>query len=333
MDGKIRHPARSVAADTAAAETLHTKYEVMEEGPTRARTDSSAFFRGVISSGYGGQAGALGVAGHKLHAGEDAVGKPVSQAYDFIVPEARIEGDLGDDIGCGIEGVGSIDTIVATAGSSRAHQKVAGIARRGQGSFRILDREGNRNLVAEVLGYAEAPLARKIETNVVIRVDGLRPSVVGFAHVIVNRDSLSIFGEQTPGLAGKEAKAAIKLDLCPCLADTQGVAVGLGRSRGCASRKEVGRQVTGEIDIAHSAVDKNSGLGLAGGAEEFRDLALRGARHREAVKGCVEVRAEGPVAAHKRSFGISARRDVDAPEPNRDGTLHLFVVVPGLGVG
>src|SRR3984885_16368310 len=122
----------------------------MEKGPTCARTDTSAFFRGVISPRRGGQARTLGIAGHKFHAWEYAVGKPVSQSDDFVVPEAWIEGDLGDDIGCGIEGVGSVDTIVATAGSSRAHQKVAGIARRGQGSFRILDREGKRNLLAAV---------------------------------------------------------------------------------------------------------------------------------------------------------------------------------------
>src|ERR1700733_2664027 len=70
------------------------------------------------------------------------------------------------------------------------------------------------------------------------------------------------------------------------------------------------------------AVRESGDLGLAGGAEKLRHLALGSTRHRQRIKGCRNIRTERSRAAHKFGRGVTARRDADAFEVYRHWAFH-----------
>src|ERR1700690_3239172 len=151
IDRSVRQSARSVTANSVAAEALYAEYDVVSDEPTSARAHTAAFFGRVVSPRCRRQAGAKRIAGHKLHAWEDAIGEPGKESIDFVVTKARIESDLGNDVGRGVERVGRRAVIALTV-ATLAQQEVTHVSVGGHRRLRILDRDRDGNLVIEVLG-------------------------------------------------------------------------------------------------------------------------------------------------------------------------------------
>src|ERR1035441_6687331 len=125
VDRGIGKSARSVASDSVPAETFQPKNDALvEEAPACGCADTSSFLGSVVSPRCGSSARgrAKGIAGSKLNAGKDAVSEPVDEAEDFIMAKARIEGDLGDDIGCRIECIRR-GTVVAQIGRAWCRER------------------------------------------------------------------------------------------------------------------------------------------------------------------------------------------------------------------
>src|SRR5208337_1009822 len=196
---------------------------------------------------------------------------------------------------------------------------------RGDRGLRVLEGESNGNFVAEALGDTDAVLAGEDKSDVIRRVDRLRPRVVGSAQVVVGRDAAAVLGHQTPHLATEERKSIVELSLSPGLAETERVAVGLVRVGGNAGGKEVSRDIAGKVHVFQAAIDEGSNLRLAAGTEELRNLTLRSARHGHGVVGRGQVSGERAGAANERGFRVSAGSDVDAAEVDRDRAFHLLV--------
>src|ERR1019366_4861788 len=183
-----------VAAYTAASEAVHTEDDVLViEGPASVSAEASAVFRGIKSSGR-----ADGGAGRSyLTAGKYTVAEPVEEAEDLIVTEGGIDGGLGDDVRGGIKGVVG-GCVVAVACARFTQQEIIRVSMGGKRALRVLHGYGERHLMVEVFGEANAVLAREGEPDVVPRVDGRGPGVVGFAQVIAGGDACLVFGHQTP---------------------------------------------------------------------------------------------------------------------------------------
>src|SRR5580700_5975979 len=238
----VRKPRRAVTSDSAAAETLHAKHDVLANRKACAHASTASVFGSVVGSQSRGSADSQSVATYcarHLRAGENAVTEAVEQCEYFVVSETRIEGDLGDNIGGRIERVRG-SGVIAVACAIFAEQIVAGIVVRSKRSLGGFHRDREGNFVAEALGHAESVLSSKYEANVVIRIDGLRPGVVASTQVIIGRNSLPVLRYQAPCLAAEEAPAVVRFGLSPCLAQTEGVAVGLRGGGGNTGREEVG---------------------------------------------------------------------------------------------
>src|ERR1039458_1715783 len=175
IDRDIRKTRRSVTSDSAAAEAFYAKRDTLGEIPARARTQATRFFRRTESVGYRSHAGRCAAArlcSEHLSAREYADGEAVNEPKDFIVAEARIEGNLRNDIGRRIEGV-ICGGVVAVAGARFAEQVVGRVAMCGERGLRVLNGECNGNLVAEALGEADAVLAGGEESDSIIGNSGV----------------------------------------------------------------------------------------------------------------------------------------------------------------
>src|SRR5208283_5167111 len=146
IDCNIGEPSCAVTANSAASEAMQAKKDVfVVESPAGVGAKASTFFRGVIGAcrGRGGRgASAYGV-GARFHAREDTVGESVDEAEDLVVPKARIKGDLGDEIGCGIGRVKSVKGVVFIGGARLAKQVVVRVAVRGERALRVLQGDGD----------------------------------------------------------------------------------------------------------------------------------------------------------------------------------------------
>src|SRR5208282_1856884 len=118
-----------VASDAAAAEAMQAEDHVfVGKVPAGVGAKASAFFRGVVCSGRGRgtSRGAEGRTGSVLNAREDAIGEAVNQAENFVMPKARIKGDLGDEIGRRIGGIvgGCVEAIACASFSEQEIARV-----------------------------------------------------------------------------------------------------------------------------------------------------------------------------------------------------------------
>src|SRR6202034_470300 len=276
VDRSIGKSARSVASNAAAREAFHAESHALGNVEARACARTAAFLGSVVGSHGRGNANSLTSAscsGKDFTATENAIGEAISDPEDFIVSEAGIECDLRNEVRCWIERVSSC-RVVAVAGAVFAQQVVVAVAVRGQRSLRILDGEGDRDLVAEGFRYAEAKLAGEDETRVIRGIDRLGTRVVGPSEIVVRRNTFPVLGHQTPTLACQERKSIVEFGLGPCLAEAERVAVGGGRRRSHTGRQEIGRHVAGKIHVLQSAVNERRNLRLASGTEKFGHRAL-----------------------------------------------------------
>ena len=145
------------------------------------------------------------------------------------MPKARIEGDLGDEIGRRIGGVIG-RRVVTIVGARLAEQIIAIVFVRGERALRVFYGESDRHRLAEVFRQAKPVLTRESEPDIILRVDGCGTGIVDFASVVARSNSRFVLGYQAPHLAAEDLPTIIKLQLSPSLAKTKGVAVGLGCS-------------------------------------------------------------------------------------------------------
>src|ERR1700733_11115267 len=102
IDRRVRNTSGAVTPDAAATEALYAKHKVPGKGPACACSNAAAVLGGIVSSHRRGHANGLSTAGsgrRDFAAREDAVAEAVEESEYFIVPDAGIESDLGDDVG------------------------------------------------------------------------------------------------------------------------------------------------------------------------------------------------------------------------------------------
>src|SRR5579863_9389005 len=289
MDGQIGELGSAVPADSAAAESVQTKHDVfVVEIPASIRSNATTVFGNVVGAFSAGTRpraawARSGSADSEVCAGEYAVTKTVIQTEDLVVSKTRIERDLSDDVrrwvkcirarrcasgvksGAGCTGGGERTSaatgdrvVVAIGCACGTKQEVVGVSVGCKRALRILHGYGERDLVVEVFGNANSVLAREGKPNVISRIDGHGPGVVGSTQIVAGLNSLFIFGDQTPHLAAEKAPSIIELRLSPSLAKAERVTVGLSGCRGIGGGQKVGRYVAGELNILQAAIDIHS---------------------------------------------------------------------------
>src|ERR1700690_3761554 len=105
--------------------------------------------------GCGGRAAQSRV-GEIFVAGKHAISKAIVKSEHLVVSEARIERDLGDEIGRRVEGE-SGGGVVTVAGPRLTEEVVVGVAVGGDGPLGVLDGNGERYLIV-ALGETKSPL-------------------------------------------------------------------------------------------------------------------------------------------------------------------------------
>ena len=244
----------------------------------------------------------------------------LAQAVEFVVAEARIEGELTDHVGCDVIGVvgGRVEQTAAGVGVIvGASDHAADIVAAGhvlggdvEDGLRLLKRDAGPDLAIEVLHEAELPLPGPVEAHDVLRVDGERDVLLARCHAD------PVQREEGPGLTGKHVKAPIgTVERRIGLAETQGVAVALVAVRADAGREEVGLEVAGDAhDGRGRALDQEGQAALPGGAAELGLVIERRLLIGDRVVGAADV-ADDVAGAKDRLRGEEAAQgDRDAAE-------------------
>ena len=181
---------------------------------------------------------AAGSQGGNVFAGEDPVAEAAEHAEDFVVSEAGLENQLGDNVGRRVKGIaGSRSTrgdaggagcascnpriIESPARPSRADQKVRGVVVRGHRGLRIFQRSREPDFVAEILSHARPVLPRPTEAHRILRIDRHGKRFAAIVHAVLG------FRDQTPHLTAGEAPAIIERGLAEGLALAKRIAVAL----------------------------------------------------------------------------------------------------------
>src|SRR5579872_7133539 len=227
MNRKIGKLAGAVPPHSTASKTVQTKNDVfIKEIPAGVGSDAATIFRGVKGADSTRTCNCRvgrarpSFADGEVCAREGAVAESIIQSENLVVSKTRIERDLGDDVRRRVEGISggrgasdvvrgtgcagrsvrvggaTGDCVIVTVGRARlAEQEVVGIAVRGKRSLWVFHGYGDCHLMVEVFGQANPILARKSEADVIPRIDGHGPGVVGFADVIAGSDAGFIFGQ------------------------------------------------------------------------------------------------------------------------------------------
>src|SRR5262249_47975638 len=122
---------------------------------------------------------------------------------------------------------GGVDEVIQTAARTLGvDEEICRETASPDRRLRRFHRETQRELAAEILGYAEAVLAGPAEAHGVLRIDGHRQ---GFGAVV---EQLLGLRYQAPHLAAREGPSAFQVRACENLALPQHVAVALTVVRG-----------------------------------------------------------------------------------------------------
>ena len=244
------------------------------------------------------------VAVANFSAGEYAIGEAVEKPEDLVVSKARIESDLGDDIGRRIERVGREWCCSCCLRPTVPNRKLLAFPCVVSVAWGFSIATATATLSPKLL-VKRMPYWRAKSKPTLYEGQSSWAGRRWFCPCRRQEKFPSPFSvTRLHAWPPRKLQPLSNLACAPRLAETESVAVGLGRGGGDAGREEVGRDVAGKIRRCSAAINEDGDLGLAGRAEKLRQLALRGARHGKRVKGRRHVRA--PALVERRTNAASA---------------------------
>src|ERR1700722_210755 len=305
--GGVGQAASTVTADSAASEAVQSEVHVLiGERPAGIGANPATVARAVKRSDRVGTSGAVADrGGGDVFAGKCAIAEARVHTENFVVSEARLEPQFGDDVGRRIKCVGLGRTASSTACGSgrksgdagivestprarRANQEVVCVTVGSDCSLRILHGDGEPDLVVNVLRQPQCILPCPAETGGILRVDSHGQCFAAVVHAMFG------FGDQTPHLPAGETPAIVEGGLTPHLALPYRVTVALIVVRGNARRQEVSFHISRQLHVRQLPFRQQREPGLAGRSEEFRSRAGRGPGHGYRVKRRVVFGPQAP---------------------------------------
>src|SRR6185437_2511335 len=197
-DRRVRQLCRAVTTVAGAGQPACLELQIRTERQDHARTDAA---------GPGGVVGARG-------GSRRAVTESTAQAVELIVAEARIHGNLGNDVGreidrvllVGIEqaatGIG--DDVRGRSGAARGSRRGYTVTTGVEAGLRTLDRNTGREYFADALHETQLRVAGPVEARDVLRVDRLR-NLLGARILLGGREQ----GREAPALSGKQVPLGV----------------------------------------------------------------------------------------------------------------------------
>ena len=185
----------------------------------------------------------------------------------------------------------------------------------GKRGFRILHREAEPSLVAEILDDAETILTRPAKAHGILRVDGHGQR---FGTIV---QTLPGLGHQAPHLTAGEDPAVFQRGLAPCLPLAEHVGVALVVVGGGAGAQEVGFHVARHGHVFELALGQHRNTRLTARSIELRHARLRRTGVRNPVQASVDVGSLGALPPYRFCRQEAARGNGDSLVVNRQRAL------------
>src|SRR5581483_10250044 len=222
----------------------------------------------------------------------DAIAEAANHSKDFKMRIAcRFRRSLKDQVRHWVEGVIRGRVIEATAVPGGSDEQVGRqVVAADRVYLRILDRHTDPELVIEVLGNAEAELARPSEADDVVRV---YHEWQRFSTIV---EPLPRLGEQAPLLAAGNGPAVVEGHLPEQLAHAVGVAVALVAVGSDAGREPIHFIVAGQFHAGGFPLDEEAEARLATRSVKFWRVAGSAGGERDRVERRINVTGQSALA-------------------------------------